>query len=93
MANLLKMTVVQSILSLHAQGWSNRRIAKTLLINRRTVGRYVQLHQAAGSKCTSAPIEPARLEADSKCTTVTAGPARQEKNWHKPTPSSPGVGR
>ena len=27
MANLLKMTVVQSILSLHAQGWSHRRIA------------------------------------------------------------------
>jgi transposase len=74
-ANLLKMTVVQSILSLHSQGWSNRRIALALLINRRTVGRYVRQHQAAGSKCTSAPIEPARLVADSKCTTAPTGPA------------------
>ena len=74
MANLLKMTVVQSILSLHSQGWSNRRIALALSINRRTVGRYVRQHQASGSKCTSAPIEPARLVADSKCTSAPTGP-------------------
>ena len=41
-AKVLKMTVIQSILSLHAQGWSQRRIAKTLAINRRTVSRYVR---------------------------------------------------
>ena len=53
MANVLKMTVVKSILSLHAQGWSHRRIAKALAINRRTVSRYVRQQQAAVSKCTS----------------------------------------
>ena len=74
MANVLKMTVIQSILSLHAQGWSHRRIAKTLAINRRTVSRYVRQQQAADrSKCTSAPIEPGRLDVDSKCTTAPSG--------------------
>ena len=75
MAKVLKMTVVQSILSLHAQGWSQRRIAKTLAINRRTVSRYVRQPQIADSKCTSAPIEPGRLDADSKCTTAPIGSA------------------
>ena len=73
MANVLKMTVIQSILSLHAQGWSHRRIAKTLAINRRTVSRYVRQQRADRSKCTSAPIEPGRLDADSKCTTAPIG--------------------
>ena len=73
MANVLKMTVVQSILSLHAQGWSHRRIAQALAINRRTVSRYVRHQQIADSKCTSAPIERVRLAADAKCTSAQIG--------------------
>ena len=46
MANLLKMTVIQSILSLHAQRWSHRRIAETLAFIRRTVSRYVRQQRA-----------------------------------------------
>ena len=42
MANRLKMTVVQSILSLYAQRWSRRRIATALGIDRGTVGRHVR---------------------------------------------------
>ena len=42
MANLLKMANVQSILLLHAQGWTQRRIARELGIDRGTVSRYVQ---------------------------------------------------
>lgn len=54
MANQLKMAKIHSILTLHQQGWSNRRIAQTLGIHRHTVGRY--LHQAqAGSKSTNPP--------------------------------------
>jgi len=66
MANRLKMARVQSILSLHAQGWSRRRIARELDIDRETVSRYVQLdHQSAAvcgldsggiSKPANAPI-------------------------------------
>ena len=50
MANRLKMARVQSILSLHAQGWSRRRISRELDIDRETVSRYVQLDQQSAAK-------------------------------------------
>ncbi len=50
MANRLKMARVQSILSLHAQGWSRRRISRELGIDRETVSRYVQLDQQLAAK-------------------------------------------
>jgi len=54
MANQLKMAKIHSILTLHQQGWSNRRIARTLGIHRHTVGRYIV--QACGdSKSTTNP--------------------------------------
>lgn len=43
MANRLKMAMVQSILTLHAQGWSWRRIAQELRVDRGTVSRYARL--------------------------------------------------
>lgn len=47
MAHLLKMATVQQILSLHAGGWSQRRIARELGISRDAVARYVHLAQTA----------------------------------------------
>jgi transposase len=41
MANVLKMAIVQAIQQLHASGWSGRRIAKELAIDRGTVARYL----------------------------------------------------
>ena len=41
MANVLKMAIVQAIQQLHAAGWSRRRIAKELEIDRGTVARYL----------------------------------------------------
>ncbi len=43
MANQLTMANIQSILTLHQRGWSNRRIARTLGVHRKTVARYVRL--------------------------------------------------
>ena len=43
MANRLKMATVQSILTLHERGWSQRRIAVELDVDRETVSRYVEL--------------------------------------------------
>jgi transposase len=43
MPNLLKMAKVQSILSLHAQGRSQREIARTLGVDRGTVHKYLRL--------------------------------------------------
>jgi transposase len=55
MANYLEMAMIHSILTLHRQGWSQRRIALELGLNRETVGRHVAL---AGSKPASAEANP-----------------------------------
>ena len=68
MANRLKMTVVRSILSLHAQHWSQHRIADTLEIDRGTVARHIrraalasQPDPAGISNAANPPIDPARV--------------------------------
>src|SRR5210317_1810590 len=51
MANELKVAKVLSIKALHAQGWSQRRIARELGVNRETVARELK----RGSKPAKAP--------------------------------------
>jgi transposase len=53
---------------MHARGWSHRRIARELCVNRRTVVRYAQ----ASAKCTI-PIPGPEAGLDSKCTISTPG--------------------
>lgn len=53
MANVLKVNEQNTILQLAAQGWSRRRIARELKIDRKTVRRY--LHEAAKSPTISTP--------------------------------------
>ena len=48
MPNVLKMELQESIKVLHRKGWSHRRIASELGVNRRTVKRY-----CCDSKCTN----------------------------------------
>ena len=57
MANQLKMAIVQAILSLHAQGWSQRAIAKRLEVHRETVSRHVR-RAAGGPKPATLPAGP-----------------------------------
>lgn len=52
MANQLKMADVQAILSLDAQGWSQRSIAQRLGVHRETVSRYVRLAANASKPAT-----------------------------------------
>jgi len=54
MANLLNVAIIESIRSLHAQGWSQRRIARELDVDRATVGKYVQCG-LRGSKPANLP--------------------------------------
>src|SRR5262249_43081704 len=54
MANHLTMALVETILSLHQRGWSQRRIAQELGIHRETVGRYLGQAEAE-SKPAIAP--------------------------------------
>jgi len=49
MANKIKMVKIQSIKTLLELGWSQRRIAKELLVNRETVARYAQMASMADS--------------------------------------------
>ena len=58
MANLLKMAIIDIIRTLHRRGWSQRRIAGELGINRETVAPY--LRQA------DAPPRPANAPAGSR---------------------------
>ena len=100
MANQLKMAIVQSVLSLHAQGWSGRRIAAKLNLNRETVSRYVRQPQASDSKPANAPIFPAGCSADSKPANAPTGlePAAEPSRPARFDPAnapigSPGSGR
>ena len=49
MSNVLKVSLQTTIYSLADRGWSQRRIAKELGINRETVGRYLRIAKPANS--------------------------------------------
>src|ERR1700732_5244690 len=49
MANQLKMATIDTIITLRQQGWSIRRIAKTLGIHRDTVARHLREANQAGA--------------------------------------------
>ena len=53
MANQLKMAVVHAILTLTGLGWSQRRIAQVLGIDRETVARYVHSPPAEAKPATN----------------------------------------
>ena len=61
MANVLKMALSEAILSLHQRGWSRRRIARELGIDRATVRRHLTT-QAAEQKAPNAARRPSGLE-------------------------------
>jgi transposase len=54
MANCLKVARVHAILTLHQRGWSNRRIARELGLDRGTVNRYVR-EAKEGPNAANAP--------------------------------------
>src|SRR6266702_4455928 len=72
------MDKVQSIESLRQLGWSQRRIAETLDIDRETVARYVGRPEA-GSKPAQAPLGAGNPEEGSCPRAAEALPAPQRK--------------
>lgn len=74
MANVLKMALIESILSLHAQRWSQRRIARELGIDRGTVQKYLRA-RLSGSKPANLPTG----SGDSKPATLPGVPAPGSK--------------
>ena len=67
--NILKVSLRHSILTLAARGWSHRRIARELAIDRGTVGKYLRLERSKPAISTLGPSEA----ADSKPAISTAG--------------------
>jgi transposase len=75
MSNILKVPQQQAIQALIAKGWSIRRIASTLGVNRRTVNRYARI----APKCTTEVTTGSGTTEEPKCTTeVTTGSATSE---------------
>jgi transposase len=82
MANQLKMAVVHAILTLARLGWSHRRIAQVLGVDRETVARYVH-SPPADSKPATNPIPgsepilnpiPGSAAAGTPCEDKSSGP-------------------
>jgi len=76
MSNHLEMAMIQAILRLHQQGWSQRRIARDLAIDRETVARHLLSANAASDSSNPPPgsqVGGAGVE-DSKPATAAANP-------------------
>ena len=65
MSNLLQVAVIDTILSLHQRGWSQRRIARELGVHRETVARHLRQPPPA-PKPANAPIGSRGIDNDSK---------------------------
>jgi transposase len=68
MSNILEVSMIETIRELGRRGWSIRRIARELEVNRRTVGKYL----AQDSTCAISTTGSSG-DSDSKCTIPTAG--------------------
>lgn len=76
MANFLEVSMQTTIEQLSRKGWSIRRIAKELGVNRRTVSKYAKHPAGVFSKCTTASEGvPAgnSWNNQAKCTTPSEG--------------------
>ncbi len=88
MANQIKMATSASIIELYSRGWTQRRIARELDLNRETVSRHIRLHMAAASEPA---IPPAGEDsaADSKPAILPTG--EEESRHLKPAIPPAGV--
>ena len=77
MANQLKVAKVLSIKSLHEQGWSQRRIARELGIDRGTVARYIREQPKPAKALTgSEDSKPAKAPPGSEAPPDGSKPAK-----------------
>jgi transposase len=76
MSNLLKVAMIDTILSLRQRGWSQRRIARELGIDRETVARHLRQH-ATQAKPANAPTGFQDAEDTSKPAIAPLGSLEQ----------------
>jgi transposase len=91
MANQLKMAFIDTLLHLHAQGWSQRRIARELGIDRSAVARHLRAAAAASpspGEANAVQIVPAESKP-ARAPTGSAAIRAESKPARAPTGSSP----
>ena len=88
--NHLKMDLRQSIITLSGNGWSQRRIARELDIDRETVARYRrEQRQEAQAKPASVPAGSAEAAGSKPATLPTGSPDSSPCQDHGPSESKP----
>jgi len=85
MANRLQMAKVNTIQTLHARGWSGRRIARELGIDRKTVQRHIHRATSDDSNAATPAMAPPGSQVTLACETVAF-----ETVLSAERPSSPG---
>src|SRR5262245_8134030 len=88
-ANRLKMAIVETIITLRKRGWSNRRIARELGIDRGTVARHLR-GADLGSNTAIAPHGSAFVLDNSNAAIAPIGSATVDAN---PLPPPSRIGR
>ncbi len=94
MANHLTMALIDSVLTLHQRGWSQRRIARELDIDRETVARYLHEHLDP-PKPANAPLgSPDHSDAAKPANAPIGSPPPDPRPADQPTDApSTGSGR
>ena len=99
MANLLKMAISETIRALHRRGWSRRRIAGELGINRETVARHLRQADSSSKPANAPPGSdevpggpkpanaPPGSEADRAAPRPTHAPLDSEQDPGAPRPA------
>src|SRR6202048_3757910 len=85
MSNVLKVSLQATIYSLSDRGWSRRRIARELGIDRETVGRYLRLAKPA--------ISTTGLEGAGEANPAIPTAGSEEAGEAEPAISTAGNGR
>jgi transposase len=91
MANLLKMAISDTILTLHRRGWSQRRIASELGIHRETVARHLHLAQLSDAAPKPA-IAPIGSPVDPASAKPAIAPIGSDPNCAAPKPAIAPIG-
>ena len=82
----LKVNQQQSIIALHEQGWSRRRIARELGLDRGTVGKYLASNSKSATNPQIGPVEAGTSKPATNPQTGSAtvpGPASLCDPWRK----------
>jgi IS30 family transposase len=74
--NQLNVSLQHSIVTLSAQGWSARKVARELGLNRETVGRYLRLAANAAKPAISPPGSEATVDPKPAILPIGSKPGR-----------------